>query len=528
MGGEPRPRVDETVHQYRLGRITRRELLQRVTVLTGSVVFAERLVDRLTPAWARRAEAAPTRSVRAAQLAPIQHIIVIYLENHTFDNLYGLFPGANGLDQANAKIIQVNRDGQAYTALPQPIISFADPTIASDLSQLESLLNARLATELRAHQGIPDPRFPSNLPNAPFLLDPHVANNQYVGSPLHRFYQYQLQMNSGCMDKFVAWSDSGGLTMGYYDTVKLPLYPYARDYTLCDNFFTAAFGGSFLNHIWLVAARTPEWPDPPADIVTEPVYDANGTLLGLARDGLVTPDGYAVNTGVESFYAPHSLHTSPDHLLPPQRFETIGDRLSAAGIGWAEYVGGWDNALAGHPDQPIPLLAGAQISSFAYFAPFSEGSAARLEHIRDADRFLADLYDGNLPAVSFLKPAARFDAHPGYSVLQVAEQHVVTLLRAIEASRYWDQVAVVITYDDFGGWHDHVPPPAIDRWGPGSRVPALVISPYARRGFVDHTFYDTTSILKFIETRWELPPLSGRDASANDLTDAFDFSAAGT
>lgn len=220
--------------------------------------------------------------------------------------------------------------------------------------------------------------------------------------------------------------------------------------------------------------------DAPADIEAQPLYDADGRLIGLARDGLVTPDGYAVNTGVESAAAPHSAGTPLDHRLPPQTFPTIGDRLSAAGISWAEYVGGWENALAGHIDQPLPLLPELPISSFAYFAPYGDGATARVEHIKDAGAFLPDLLGGTLPVISIIKPFSIFDAHPGYSVLQVAEHQVVPWLEAIQASRYWPTCAVIFTYDDFGGWYDHVPPPVLDRWGPGGRVAALVISPFAK------------------------------------------------
>ena len=150
---------------------------------------------------------------------------------------------------------------------------------------------------------------------------------------MHRFYEHQLQMNDGKMDKFVAWTDSGGQPMGYYDTTKLPLFPYARDYAFADNFFTAAFGGSWLNHMWLVCACTPPWPNAPAEYVSQPEFDASGKLVGIKdnESWVVTPDGYAVNTGVDSFYPPHGA-LPDDHRLPPIDLPTIGDRLSAAGI----------------------------------------------------------------------------------------------------------------------------------------------------------------------------------------------------
>jgi phospholipase C len=103
------------------------------------------------------------------------------------------------------------------------------------------------------------------------------------------------------------------------------------------------------------------------------------------------------------------------------------------------------------------------------------------------------------------------------------EDHVVELLRALRSNPQWNETAVIITYDENGGFWDHVAPPVIDRWGPGSRVPTFVISPLARHGYVDHNTYDTSSILALIEHRWSLAPLSTRDAGANDMHAAFDF-----
>ena len=114
--------------------------------------------------------------------------------------------------------------------------------------------------------------------------------------------------------------------------------------------------------------------------------------------------------------------------------------------------------------------------------------------------------------------------HPGYTNVLSGEQHVADLLKALRATTHWKHTAVIVTYDENGGFWDHVAPPAIDRWGPGTRVPALVISPLARHGYVDHNRYDTTSILALIEVRWGLAALTARDAAANDMRGAFDFS----
>jgi phospholipase C len=142
--------------------------------------------------------------------------------------------------------LQTDKDGTPYATLP-PVVN-VDPSPAAD------------------------PRFPPDLPNEPFLLERFVPLDAIAPSPVHRFYQHQLQINGGRMDRYVAWTDSGALPMAYTDTTTLPLYPYARDYTLCDNFFTAAFGGSMLNHLWLISAASPVWHNAPAHRVAQPSW----------------------------------------------------------------------------------------------------------------------------------------------------------------------------------------------------------------------------------------------------------------
>ncbi len=417
---------------------------------------------------------------------PINHIIVIYLENHTFDNLYGTFPGANGLAAAKSATPQVAKDGTAYTTLPQPI----------------NTGNRR-----------PDPRFPSDLPVAPFPIEKYVPADQKTSDIIHAFYRQQLQIDGGRMDKFAAWSDAAGLAMGYYDTTKLGLYKYARQFTLADNFFHAAFGASFLNHIWLISAATPQWPNPPADYVAKP-----DPTTGLLRDNVVSPDGYVIGTAYSSV-GPHPSRLDNAHLLPALTLPTIGERLSEKNLTWAWYAAGWDDAVAGHPAR----LFQPNHQPFAYYKLYAAGTDRAKEHLKDAKDFVAGLKAGTLPAVSFYKPLGPEDEHPGYSDLNTGEAHAADLVAQIQASAAWPDCAIFITYDDNGGYWDHVAPPVVDRWGPGARVPTLVISPYARRGLVDHTPMDTTSILAFIEKRFGLAPLTERDAKASDMMSAFDF-----
>jgi phospholipase C len=314
------------------------------------------------------------------------------------------------------------------------------------------------------------------------------------------------------MDKFVAWTDAGGLVMSYYDAANFPQGRLAQDYVMADNFFHAAFGGSYLNHMWLVCACTPVWKDAPAALHAQ--LDAQGVLV---KDGAVTPDGYNVNTSY-TINAPHPARiTNRTLLVPNQTLPTIGDRLSDKGISWAWYSGGWTDALAGHAD---PLFQ-YHHQPFAYFAKYADGTAAKARHLRDETEFVTAAAAGRLPAVSFVKPLGPDNEHPGYANVLRGQEHVSRLVRAVMAGPQWSSTAVIITYDENGGRWDHVAPPAGDRWGPGTRVPAIVIAPFAKRRYVDHTVYDTTSLLRLIEVRWGLAPLGERDRRANDLSNAF-------
>jgi len=188
-------------------------------------------------------------------------------------------------------------------------------------------------------------------------------------------------------------------------------------------------------------------------------------------------------------------------------------------VNWAWYSGGWADAVKGKPD---PLFQ-FHHQPFAFFAGYANGSDAGKEHLKDASEFVAGIETGHLPEVSFYKPIGEFNEHPGYSSVAAGERHAADLVKLIENSPIWADSLVIITYDENGGLWDHVAPPKKDRWGPGSRVPTLIISPFAKRGFIDHTEYDTTSILKLIETRYGIAPLASRDGAAADMTNALDF-----
>jgi phospholipase C len=449
-------------------------------------------------------------------LSKLNHIVVIYLENWSFDSLYGEFAGAEGIasDAAAAAPKQLDPSGVPYTTLPQ----------------VETALIEAGAT---------------NLPNAPYALDPYISTDTITSvDPVHRFYQEQMQINGGAMNDYVSVSNARGLIMGYFHTAGLPLATLAKDYTVCDHFFHAAFGGSFLNHMWLIAAASPVFPGAPASVVAQPneagVLDRSDSGSGFViNDGFVTPDNYAVNTSY-SVNTPHPPTANPAQLVPNQTLPTIGDRLSDKSIDWAWYSGGWNAALAQAAiisdaglEAGLASDAAAETNAkifqyhhqpFVYFANYKDGTAAKAAHLKDEDDFVAAIAAGTLPPVSFVKPAGISNEHPNYTNVITGDAHAVSLITQIKNNAaLWKDTAIIVTYDENGGFWDHVPPPVVDRWGPGTRVPAIVISPFAKKQFVDKTVYDTTSILALIEHRFGLAPLGTRDANVNDLTAAFDF-----
>jgi phospholipase C len=312
---------------------------------------------------------------------------------------------------------------------------------------------------------------------------------------------------------------SAGLTMGFYRSRMLPLYPLAKTYTLCDHFFHSAFGGSFLNHQWLIAAASPLYKNAPPAMVA-----ADNGPKKMIKDGAVTPQGFVVNTSfsVNTPRPPASYYNNGDttFLIPYQDSNTIGDELIKRGVDWAWYSGGWDSALAGHPDPDFQY----HHQPFIYYRTFADGSDAKKKYLRDETEFIAAAKAGHLPQVSFVKPVGPENEHPHYSTVYKGEQHAVDLINAVLNGPDGKDAVIILTYDENGGFWDHVAPPVIDTtWGPGTRVPAIIISPFAKKGFIDHTQYETVSILAFIEKRFGLDALNNRDRKARPLDNAFDF-----
>lgn len=265
----------------------------------------------------------------------------------------------------------------------------------------------------------------------------------------------------------------------------------------------------------MIAAATPVFPNAPKEMIATPPEGSAQTVA----DKVVTPDGYAVNTAFSvNQPIPPSVKDRAT-LVPNQTFLTIGDRLSEKGISWAWYSGGWNDAMAGKPD---PLFQ-FHHQPFIFFSNYADGTEAKTTHLKDETEFFSALNGDALPAVSFVKPLGPDNEHPGYANLLRGQQHVADLVERIRGSAYGNDTVIIITYDENGGRWDHVAPPVVDRWGPGTRVPTIIVSRFARKGYIDHTQYDTTSILKLIEQRYALAPLGARDAAAASLLNALEL-----
>jgi phospholipase C len=289
---------------------------------------------------------------------------------------------------------------------------------------------------------------------------------------------FTAQYDGGKLDGFLHSGQLEGIgtqpnVMGHYDGADLPFYwNIAKRYVLFDRFFTSAAAGSVQNHMFWVTGQA----------------------------------------------------GSPLDVIPPNGFgdiPTIFDQLERRNISWKFYVQNYrpgityrSRGVGDSGAQPVwvPLLAyNRYIDDPRLFS-----------HIVDLSEYYRDLHNGSLPAVSYIVPAGSSEHPPGN--IKSGERFVRTLINALQQSSAWSSSAFTWTYDDWGGWYDHVRPPAVDRYGYGFRAPALLVSPYARKGFIDHNTLDFTSILRFIEDNWSLPPLARRDARANSIQSAFDFS----
>jgi acid phosphatase len=558
--------------------------------------------------------AGPAVAAHNGPLGNYKHLVVIYEENHSFDNLYGTWGSVNGqhviglADADAAHTTQVAQTGVAYTCLKQLDVNLNTDATGNTLDKLPQC-NPETVT-------FPDATtttYTSHFLNAPFNIDTYIPadattcprpNQEFsfgngimngalqpdgvtpVGLPggctrdlVHKFYQEQYQLDGGKQDRYVTGSDSVGTVMGYYDSTKLPIYDYlhakgAPRYVIADQFFQAAFGGSYLNHQYLIAAQPLLWPDAPATQHARldtagfprgtnnpyPLYKANQTSVDgnvtqvcgadTTISGLACGD-WAVNTLQPPWEPQGSFGAAEPATDDTTTALNIGDRMSDAGVSWAWYAGGWDNANGNRTGagwtngsnqtsctDPNVSIADGQYPNcpdssfqfhhqpFNYFSRYAPGTADRDAHLKDEVEFIASAQNGTLPQVSFVKPLGNENEHPGYSSEPNGSDHLVDLIKAIETGPQAGNTLIVVTYDEFGGSWDHVSPPGLgtsgahDQFGPSTRIPALLIARNFTSSGVDHTVYDTTSIMATIEHQLGLQPVAARvpDASSPAVT----------
>ena len=399
---------------------------------------------------------------------PIQHLVYIIQENHSFDNYFGTYPGANGIP--------------AGTALP------VNPNSTSSALIAPFHMNGTLPVSIVGDE----------LP--PGVADPDELSTSSTASPFHLSPQIQVQVSSawsaahmsydnGKMDGFVYAQNhfglNGTLALGYYDMSDIPYYwDYADNFVLADNFFSSLMGPSLPNHL----------------------YIASGTSGGIVDDSGNTLNGGGNGVG--------SLNLT---------WATLAQELTLSNVTWAWYTG-----------QAVPV-SGSVWNVLPLFNYFQQHFQILDTHDLYTQAFMDALGNGTLPAVSWITPGSWHPpGMPSACAGQDVSEHppsrqdcgmdyVAGLVNAVMQSKYWQNTAIVVTWDDYGGFYDNVPPPVIDSYGEGFRVPTLIISPWAKHGYIDHTTYEFGSMLKLAETIFHVPSLGTRDVISNDMMNAFDF-----
>ncbi|MFZ0799330.1 MAG: alkaline phosphatase family protein [Terriglobales bacterium] len=505
------------------------------------------------PAFASSAKPATQHAFvahRPATATPIQYLVVIFNENVSFDHYFGTYPNA----------------------LNPP---FENPFTAKANTPTVNGLSAALLTN--------NPNLnPANGTGAsnPFRLTPAQAA---TSDQDHDYMPEQQASDSGLMDLWPLYTgtagppptgsgivDTNGLVMGYYDgNTVTALWNYVQYFAMSDNSHGTTFGPSSVGVMNLVAGQT------------------NGVVAYLNGTGSFVPGGPDGSlTQIDDPDPVGDVCSSPTRNQAQMGGKTIGDLLTAAGVTWGGFMGGFNlsivnsNGTTGCKRSTTSMITGvtetdyiAHHSLFAYWPSVANlahtrpvslaeiGNNGPANHQYDIEDFYAAVSAGNQPAVSFLKAPGYQDAHPGYSDPIDEQNFVVSTINFLQTQPNWDSTAVVIMYDDSDGWYDHelapivntsqgpqdaltgpglcgtaatslpgynpsANPHALGRCGYGPRLPLLVVSPWAKENFVDHTVTDQTSVIHFIEDNW----LGGErigggsfDAIANSITQMFDF-----
>jgi phospholipase C len=457
--------------------------------------------------WAACIATSAPLLAQTATTTPIKYVVVIFDENNSFDHYFGTYPSAQNLPGETP-----------FTPLPNtPAINGLAPVL---------LQNS-----------------PSSVP--PFRLSPamastcdndnHYSDEQkaYDGGRVDMFAQITSATGAGCLPN---------LSMGYYDgNTVAGLWNYAQYFAMSDNFFDSEFGTTVMGHLNLISGQTHQ-----ANIASIAGKVANGSVIG----------------NVEAGY--DDCVTTANGTPVKMTSKNIGDLLNTNNVTWGWFYGDFPESTNSQPITSCPSTYNSHYDPFQYYQSTSNihhlppSSVAAIGTASDQANHQYSLTDfwnavnaGNMPAVAFLKAAKPLTGHPSDSTPLAEQTFLVNTINELQATPFWNQMAIFVTYDDSDGWYDHVMPPIVnqsndaandfvggsglcgvprpgaylDRCGYGTRLPLLVISPYAKQNYIDHALTDTTSITRFIEDNWRLGRLGDQsfDALANSLTGLFDF-----
>jgi acid phosphatase len=503
---------------------------------------------------------------------PIEHLIVVIGENISFDNLFGTYRPKSGATIRNL-LSQgiVNRDGSPgpeFTKAAQRRAEVRDtfqvtPHIVGTYGELP---RPGTTHAVGLPRNVPDERFPPLLPNGPFQITKHVDYTVPVGDPVHRFFQMWQQVDGGARDLFVwvaetsgegsqnrsdpaSGTNQGAVAMGFYN-MAIGDAPYFRqladNYALSDNHHQPVMGGTGANFQALATGHAiAYWKDgalvpPPQNQIENPnprpgtnnwytqsgyaggsytkCSDANEPGVGSIRgylasfsypsfnDGNCEPGAYYLvnnyNAGFTAMGDPAPLGPEITRV-PPQAQPTIAEALSAKGISWKWYSGG---RIAGGVSREYcsvcdPLIYSSAIMKGPLKANLQDNAALS----RDIDDIDA------MPAVAFVIPPNTESGHPASSTVSRYEEFVRKLIDKVQSNQaLWAKTAILVTVDEGGGYWDSGYIQILDAFGDGTRIPLIAVSPFAKKGVIDHTYTDHVSILKLIETNWRLEPLSAR------------------
>jgi phospholipase C len=275
---------------------------------------------------------------------------------------------------------------------------------------------------------------------------------------------------------------------------------WVEQYVLLDNFFTSAHGPSFPNHLFAFAAQS-------GGAYENPIQDHGQLARRHRMTGLFK--AWGCDSLSDAFVNVKDAEGNEDRMFPCFDFETAGDLLDRKGIPWAYY-------------SATPFQDGYIWNACSAISHFRRSPDKWARHCFPVDDLVRHIREDRLPPVTWVTPRFEVSEHPEYSFCW-GEHWTTEVLNAIMESPMWPQTAVFLTWDDYGGFYDHEPPPQVDAYGFGIRAPMLVISPFAKHGYVSHELSEFSSVVRFIEDNWGLPQLADRDRMATPLFDAFDF-----